>query len=264
MGSRRQDSVHQRITAVGSHGAWVLQIFCRNTDQPLVARESRLSDEEKRRNSFGTSIKFSYNPGDPTEYPSSLPGFFPPLYRCNCLMEPYDLPTLDGLHLVQGLCDGVYLGTEALAGFPSLKTLPHHATLGYHGVNVHGSESRNKSMIIHIDNPHEHKKTESIADEMIGQKVFVGWPFLQEGKITAVSNSLFKYEKMSITPGSPPKVISNPHSPQGLGHWKMKADRIGANYSKRYGVITGDIEVLVHVLPLKGVSCLIFDDCLLT
>jgi len=32
-------------------------------------------------------------------------------------MEPFDLPTLDGLHLVQGLCDGVFLGAEALAGF---------------------------------------------------------------------------------------------------------------------------------------------------
>jgi 5'-3' exoribonuclease 1 len=171
-------------------------------------------------------------------------------------MEPYDLPTLDGLHLVQGLCDGVFLGAEALAGFPSIKTLPHNATLGYHGVNVHGSESRNKSMIIHIDNPHEEKKSETIADEMIGQKVYTGWPFLQEGKIIAVSDSLFKYEKMTVAPGSPRKVISNPHSPQGLGHWKVKAERIGSNYSKRYGVITGDISVLLHVLPLKGGSFL--------
>ena len=67
-------------------------------------------------------------------------------------MEPFDLPTLDGLHLVEGLCDGVLIGAEALAGFPSLHTLPHTASLGHHGVNVHGSESRNKSMIVHIEN----------------------------------------------------------------------------------------------------------------
>ena len=48
------------------------------------------------------STRFLYNPGEPTEYPSSLPGFFPPQYRCTCIMEQFDLHTLDGLHLVPG------------------------------------------------------------------------------------------------------------------------------------------------------------------
>lgn len=167
-------------------------------------------------------------------------------------MEPFDLPTLDGLHLIPGLCDGVFLGTEALAGFPSLKTLPHTALLGYHGVNVHGSESRNKSMVVHIRNPYEGMKTEEVASKMIGERTFMGWPFLQEGSVVAVSDSLFKYEKMTVVPGTPAKVVSNPHAPQGLGHWKMKADRIEQVYSKRSGVITGSVDILLHVLPLKG------------
>ncbi|KAI0077090.1 hypothetical protein K474DRAFT_1163307 [Panus rudis PR-1116 ss-1] len=171
-----------------------------------------------------------------------------------CKMEPYDLPTLDGLHLIPGLCDGVLTGAEALAGFPSLQTLPHTAALGHHGVNVHGSESRNKSMVVHIQNQHEYRKVQDIANEMIGHRIFVGWPFLQEGLVSAVSDSLFKYEKLVVTPGNPPKVVSNPHSPQGLGIWKMKAEKIEQFYSKRCGVITGDVEVLVHVRPLKGLK----------
>lgn len=216
------------------------------------AREHRLAEEEKRRNGFGTSTKFTYDPGEPKEYPSSLPGFFPTLYRCTCKMEPYYLPTMDGLHLVSGLLDGVSLGAEALAGFPSLQTLPHTATLGHHGVNVHGSESRNKSMVVHIQNVHENRKVTDIAEEMIGQRTFIGWPFLQEGMVVAVSDSLFKYEKMAVIPGKPPKVVSNPHSPQGLSLWKTKAEKIEYFYSKRCGIITGDIDVLVHVRPLKG------------
>lgn len=167
-------------------------------------------------------------------------------------MEPFDLPTLDGLHLIPGLCDGVFLGAEALAGFPSLKTLPHTAVIGFHGVNVHGQESRNKSMIVHIENPYEDTKTEEVAKKMVGERTFMGWPFLQEGLVVAVSDSLFKYEKMTVVPGTPAKVISNPHAPQGLGHWKMKAERIESVYSKRYGVITGGVDVLIHVRPLKG------------
>ncbi|KAI0787542.1 exonuclease II [Fomes fomentarius] len=217
-------------------------------------REALLTEDEKKRNSFGTSTKFTYNPSEPTVYPSSLPGFFPTLYRCYCIMEPFDLPTLDGLHLVEGLCDGVKIGADALAGFPSLQTLPHTASLGHHGVNVHGSESRNKSMVVHIENEHEHRKVADIAEEMIGQRTFVGWPFLQEGLVTAVSDSLFKYEKISIVSGAPEKVISNPHTQQGLGLWKSKAERIETYYSKRCGVTTGNIDVLLHVRPLKGLK----------
>ncbi|KAF8635064.1 hypothetical protein AX15_000556 [Amanita polypyramis BW_CC] len=220
----------------------------------IAGREHRLTEEEKSRNTFGTSTKFSYNPDDPTYYPSSLPGFFPPLYRCHCRMETFDLPTLDGLHLIPGLCDGVFLGAEALAGFPSLHTLPHTVSLAFHGVNVHGTETRNKSMVVHIENPHEGRTPQEIAEEMVGERTFMGWPFLQEGLVVAVSDSLFKYEKMAIIAGTRKKVISTPHSMAGLSQWKSKAERIEQVYSKRLGVITGAVEVLLHVRPLKGLK----------
>lgn len=240
------------LKAMGGKCRFVLLSLKQLTSSLCIARDHLLTQEEKQRNSFGSSTKFSFNPGEPTIYPSSLPGFFPTLLRCTCKMELFDLPTLNGLHLVDGLCDGVFLGAEALAGFPSLHTLPHTAALGYHGVNVHGSESRNKSMVVHIQNPHEDKKVSAIADDMIGKRTFMSWPFLQEGIVTAVSDSLFKYEKMNVVPGTPAKVVSNPHSPQGVGYWKMKAEKIEHYYSKRCGVIPGNIEVLVHIRPLKG------------
>ncbi|KAG2358068.1 hypothetical protein BDR07DRAFT_1452858 [Suillus spraguei] len=137
-------------------------------------------------------------------------------------MESFDLPTLDGLHLVPGLCEGVCLGAKAFAGFPF----------------------RNKSMAVHIQNPHENRKVEDIAQEMVGKRTFIGWPFLQEGLVTAVSDSLFKYEKLVLVPGTLAKVVSNPHSHQSLSHWKGKAERIETLYSKRCGVITVQIRTL--------------------
>ncbi|KIM73715.1 hypothetical protein PILCRDRAFT_80815 [Piloderma croceum F 1598] len=89
---------------------------------------------------------------------------------------------------------------------------------------------------------------------MVGKRTFTGWPFLQEGLVVAVSDSLFKYEKMGVVPGSPPKIISNPHAPHGLGHWKMKAERTETFYSKKLGVIMGSVDVLVHVRPLTGLK----------
>src|ERR1700731_4459622 len=175
-----------------------------------IAREHQLTAEEVLRTSFGTNTKFSYSPSEPKLYPSSWPGFFPDLPRCMCNMEDFDLPTLKGLSLIDGLVDGVSLGKEALAGFPSLKTLPHTAQIGLHGVNVHGTESRNKSMVIYIKNPYEGKKTAEVAAEMIGKRTFINWPFLREGLVVAVSDSHFKHEKISVIPGMPAKIIANP------------------------------------------------------
>lgn len=220
----------------------------------MQSREHRLTEDESLRNSFGTSYQFRYNPDKPTVYSSSLPGFFPALQHCTCTMEPFDLPTLNGLHLVQGLCDGVFLGTAALAGFPSLKTLPHTSSLGFHGVNIHGSESRNKSIIMHIENPHASRKPEDIAYELIGTRTYAGWPFLQEARVVGVSDVLFKYEKAAIVQGLPSKVVQNPHSRQGLSMWKNKAERIESVYSKKCGVLTGEVEILLHVRPLKGLK----------
>src|ERR1700729_4152142 len=81
-------------------------------------------------------------------------------------------------------------------------------------------------MVVHIKNPYEDTKTVDIVKEMIRKRTFMGWPFLQEGLVVAISDSLFKYEKMTVVPHSPPKVISNPHPPHGIGPWKMKAERI--------------------------------------
>ncbi|KAL5525520.1 hypothetical protein ACEPAG_6856 [Sanghuangporus baumii] len=220
----------------------------------MSSREHRLTEEERRRNSFGTSTLFRYNPGQPIFYQSSLPGFFPDLVRCQASMEPFYLPTLDGLHLVPGLCEGVFLGAETLAGFPTLQTLPHTAQLGYHGVNVHGSESKNKSMIVHIQNPKEGEKTEKIAKEMVGRRVFVGWPFIREAMVVAVSDCLFKYEKIKFGDRRESRVLNNPHSPQAINFWKAKAEKIEHYYSKRLGVMTGPVEVLLHVRPLKGLK----------
>ena len=59
-------------------------------------------------------------------------------------------------------------------------TLPHAALLVYHGVNVHGSESQNKSMVVHTRNLSEGMKTEEVAGKMIGKRTFMGWPFPQD------------------------------------------------------------------------------------
>ncbi len=142
------------------------------------------------------SDQFTYDPDAVTTYPSSWPGVFPDLARCKCRVDLFVLPNLgDGVELIQGLLDGVHLGVSALAGFPSMNTLPHHAQLLYHSVNVHGQDSKNPSMVISVENAYEGVKGADIAAKMVGQRTFLYWPFLQEGIVVAVSDDLFRYEK---------------------------------------------------------------------
>ncbi|KIY53825.1 hypothetical protein FISHEDRAFT_32603 [Fistulina hepatica ATCC 64428] len=124
-------------------------------------------------------------------------------------------------------------------------------------------------MVIHISNPYDEVidvcggqtvvtkpriKTEEIARRFIGARTFINWPFLQEATVVAVSDNLFRYEKLAVVPGVKPRVVGSPHTHQGIGHFHSKAERIESAYSKRFAVITGNIDVLLHVRPLKGLK----------
>ena len=211
-------------------------------------KDALLSQAEQDRNEFGVTLKFTYSPDVEYTYLSSLAGIFPDLTHCHCVENIFDLPTIEGLDLYVGLTDGVRLGLDALAGFPSLKTLSHAGTLGFHGVNIFQQDSRNESMVITIMDAEKRAKVEA-AKEKLGQLVHVGYPFLSEAKATSVSDELFDYKLPDSGIGPP---ISIPHGPQEIDLWRKKAERIEANYSKRLGMIIGPVETLVHVDMLKG------------
>ena len=61
-------------------------------------------------------------------YPSSPPELLPPLYRCTCKPEPFHLPTLDGLHVIPGLCDRVFLAWYGSSRIPQ-NTSTHPAAV---------------------------------------------------------------------------------------------------------------------------------------
>lgn len=231
------------------------QSFDTTVDLPFnhpTAREHRLTKEEQRRNQIGPSSAFIYSPETDFVYPSSLPGFFPDIVHCHCITNPFHLPILDGLHLVKGLCDGVQLGAYALAGFPSLQTLAHDAQVLHHAVNVFQADSRNQSVVLFLKDKWDNRKAAQIAAQLVGSRVYYNWPFLLEGLVVAVSDSHFKYE--SKTFHSNQQIVQTPHNPAVLNMWARKAERHESFYSKRYAVILGDVEVLIHVRPLKGLK----------
>jgi 5'-3' exoribonuclease 1 len=213
----------------------------------LKSKEKFLTPDEKARNSFGASLKFTYSPDVNFVYPSSMPGVFPDLPYCHCIENLFDLPTMEGLEPYNGLMEGVHLGEAALAGFPSVKTLPHVGQLGFHGVTVFQQESRNESQVITLLDPGSRSGVE-LAKQKLGKRVHVGYPYLQEALVIRVSDELFDY----ILPPGEQHVVQIPHTPQQIEQFKKKAHRIESHYSKRLGMIIGGVESMVHIQPLKG------------
>lgn len=228
----------------------------------MATRESRLTDEERRRNEFGDSWRFTYDEKNESTYPSSLPGFFPDLHHCHTRLEPFHLPTLEGgLTLVKGLMPGVLLGKDAISGFPSLHTIPFTGQLGFHGVSVFQSDSRKETMVISIEDNYEGLKSEDVALLLVGKRIYVGYPYLLEALVTAVSDELFRYEVEDVPGGKgAARVRSAPHSGATVMQWKRTADRLEFTHSKKQGVIIGHVGLVVHAQTLKGeqprLSCL--------
>jgi 5'-3' exoribonuclease 1 len=214
----------------------------------MAPKNALLSDEEKARNDFGVPLKFTYSEDLDFVYPSSLVDVFPDIPHCHCVENIFDLPAVEGLDYRIGLTDGALLNVSALAGFPTLATLPYTANLGFHGVNVFQQESRNESMIVTLSDSELQTKVEA-AKMKLGQRCFIGYPFLQEGKVVRVSDELFDYFLAEDGSG---QVVQREHSHREIEDFMKKSDRIENFYSKRLGIIIGQVESLVHVEMLKG------------
>ncbi|KAF5014690.1 hypothetical protein F66182_14242, partial [Fusarium sp. NRRL 66182] len=102
-------------------------------------------------------------------------------------------------------------------------------------------------MVITLLGPEARSNVE-LAKQKLGQRVYVGYPFLQEALVVRVSDELFDY----ILPEGEQHVVSVPHSAPQIEQWARKSDKIEGYYSKRLGTIIGPVESMVHVQLLKG------------
>lgn len=220
--------------------------------QAMAPKDAQLAEDERRRNEFGVSLKYTYSSEVDYTFPSSLPGVFPDLEHCHVVENIYELPVMDGLEYYHGLMEGAKLGAASLAGFPSMRTLPHTGQLGFAGVSVFQQDSRNESMVITLTEG-EAVGTITHAKQRLGKAVHVGYPFLHEGKVISVTDEMFTYRLQDPSqPAVEQNIVQQPHEGRGIEDFKKKADRIEKHYNKRLGTIIGTVESLVQINPLVG------------
>ncbi|KAF8883420.1 hypothetical protein BD779DRAFT_1747205 [Infundibulicybe gibba] len=88
----------------------------------------------------------------------------------------------------------------------------------------------------------ERRSTEAIAKGILGKRTFMKPPLSQEGLVIAVSDSEHRYEQAD-------RVYSTVHTSAESHLWVTTSKRVQNVCAKRYGISTGEIEVLLHVRP---------------
>ncbi|PLW49008.1 hypothetical protein PCASD_05117 [Puccinia coronata f. sp. avenae] len=129
----------------------------------------------------------------------------------------YDLPTMEGLRLIKGLSE-----------VPSDQSAP--------------VRKQSETIVIEVQNLYEGTKVEDLANSLLDSRVYVGYPFLREAKVTAISDSLFRYD----LPPHFRRCRSTPHNDNVLEKWQRDANGIEYELSKRCG--------LSMQKPIKGLK----------
>ncbi|KAL2315302.1 Protein kinase domain-containing protein [Schizosaccharomyces pombe] len=213
----------------------------------LASKDKFLTEEERKRNSFNAPTVFSLAEDYTSFYPSSLPSLFPDLVT-RCIQKPYSLPSMEGKEYLVGLCPGVFLGAFGMVGFPSFHTLKHKAELVYHGINVFGNESRNPSVIVNVEDVKSALTSEQIAMQYVGKRIFVDWPYLREAYVESAMDESHMYLASNST------IEKRDLAEIEKSQWGRKCSHKIREYSKRFGVLFGDISLLLQVRPIKGLE----------
>lgn len=196
----------------GKKNSWEAVILLPFIDEKRLVEamepyDKKLNPEEVKRNSFGDDLIYTFNPQVKTVIKSPLPEWLPD-YQSHCVETVYNLPSMDGLKWVQGLCPGALLGTHALAGFPTLKSIPFTAKLEYAQLVVFQQPSRSVSMILSLQNVYAGLSAEQFAQDHIGSIVYSHYPYLRESRVVYVTDGNKKYERVKSANGY--KVIGSP------------------------------------------------------
>ncbi|EPX71292.1 exonuclease II Exo2 [Schizosaccharomyces octosporus yFS286] len=214
----------------------------------LHSRDNLLTDNERERNMFKPPTIFTLaENSQPSMFPSSLPYIFPDLIT-RCVERPYQLPSMEGKQYLVGLCPGVYLGAFGMVGFPSFHTLKHTAELSLHGINVFGNESKNPSVIVHVQDQRQMLTNEQLASQYIGRRIFVDWPYLREALVESATDENVVYQKIN---GELKQRELNEYEKKSF---ERKVSSKNREYNKRFGVLFGDMRLMLQVRPIKGLQ----------
>lgn len=211
----------------------------------------RLSESERRRNALGKNFEFVYSAVQLKEekrfVKSTLPTLFSNLYNClSQAIEEQNPPPQQLPHwcrsLAANLLDGAQMKSNTLPGFPTLHTLEVEGRLEAAGVCVFNRPTQKESLIVSLEGPRAvgFDDMTAAADAIVNSKVYVKWPYLQEGEVAEIVREEGKCKGTS----SGKKPLDNKESKQ------MQSMRNTLLRTK--GVDVGDVQTALNVRLCDG------------
>jgi len=219
--------------------------------EALHCPAAKLTKAEFARNLFGKVLTHLYDPGMVETYPSCNPEInLPDIPSCqSSVSESY--PSLGpGVSFKAELVPGT---VYPIAGYPSLTILP---LLGMRTeaakVNMFGSDSKYKSMILEIKSPQIDNVDSLNAELLLGRIVYVNYPQIHEAKVLAVTTAK---EEVRLVNGLPKRTV---HDHAAARQWAQESEEEEEKYLKGRGtpgsggLRIGKVVVRLRVAALQG------------
>ncbi|GFS46963.1 5'-3' exoribonuclease 1 [Trichonephila inaurata madagascariensis] len=239
----------------GKQQEWEAVVLIPFINEKILCKSAELADkllteEEKKRNSHGPHLLYTYCDKSLGPAPSFLPGHYPPIHDVHARVSEIhqDFFRLPSDILVKGLCKGVVMD-KFILGFPSLRTLKHSAFLKNEKVKVFQMVSLKDNMMLKIEEEIE-DDINKICEKILGKTVYVGWPHLREAFVSVISNDSTKYSCEKRSRSS--KFTEEKMSKEGSKIWECQTETVQETNYQRWGIFIGDVKILVHVKCLSG------------
>ncbi|KAG8182018.1 hypothetical protein JTE90_013950 [Oedothorax gibbosus] len=210
-----------------------------------------LTDEEKKRNSHGPHLLYTYCEKPSGPIPSFLPGHYPDLSFVHAKLTEIDQDffRLDPDSIYKGLCKGVVMD-KFIIGFPTLRTLKHSAELKHGKVKVFQMTSMKDNMMLTIEETVD-ENLDQVRDKILGKSVYIGWPHLREALVVGVSDGETKFTYQPKDRNSQ-SFNEEKISSRDRDIWFRQMEAAAEHSYVRWGIVTGRINILVHARCFSG------------
>ncbi|GIL88258.1 hypothetical protein Vretimale_14135 [Volvox reticuliferus] len=253
-----------QVDMEGKRADWEGVVLVPFVDEVRLLAASRsiksvmLSAEELARNAAGQIqvFKFSRNTSEAAYCTSTMPKHFRDLKVCHSRCQerppPPPLPACEK-GFVPALVPGTRVGLETLLGMPTLKSLQVRPSLRNVGVNVLGTPSRKESLVLGLLDLREALNGAVLSAEqvatsgLLGSRVYINWPYLQEARVVRVSD-----RSSQVSYDSKGAVKVQCWQMQETQRWDKDAAHLASTFLMRCGMDVGKVDLVIGVKVCLG------------
>ncbi|XP_077287870.1 5'-3' exoribonuclease pacman [Arctopsyche grandis] len=216
-----------------------------------------LTDEEKQRNIHGPALVYEFTAQEMGM--CQAPAYFPAIHECHSIELPMwnkDI-MLDPSKVIRGALPNKYRNAF-FPGVPTLKHIDFKLSISKARVKIFEFPSRNDNFVLDIEPLAENPSIESLASKFLGKIVWVGWPYIIEAKVLTITNNEYQVSyattssNNTLTADEITSMSKVPLTEKLKLQWEGEKSHVNRHYVSRLGINTGDVDITIHAVNVKG------------